>query len=201
MNKRISKTWIDTKLSSKERRALVSSLLDISNNPTGEQILDTIKTLFPAKAAPSDQSCLNWKKQQWQFELYLTELEATNRDAKLISDNSADIADANKKMVDSYVFEQLMAMRNGGEIDVKALKSWIVAASNLASRSVADKRLESDLKKSKALLEKQALEISELKKDITERELAKAKALTNIKQDKSLSKTAIENIEQQLKLL
>ncbi len=201
MNKRISKTWIDTKLSSKERRALVSCLLDISNNPTGEQILDTIKTLFPAKTPPSDQSCLNWKKQQWQFELYLTELEATNRDAKLISDNSADIADANKKMVDSYVFEQLMAMRNGGEIDVKALKSWIVAASNLASRSVADKRLESDLKKSKALLEKQALEISELKRDIEERELAKAKALTNIKQDKSISKETLESIEAQLNLL
>lgn len=64
--KKLSRTWIETKLSFKERERLIFALLKISRNPTGRQIQKTARELFPErKDIPSIESFNIWKMHCW----------------------------------------------------------------------------------------------------------------------------------------
>ena len=191
----LTKTWIDRKLSRKERATLVEYLLERTTSPTSEQILDAIGELFPDKEKPGIRSVSDWKAKSWKFEVYLRELETENAKAQLISEKSADIADANKKMVDGYVFKNLEALKNG-EIDAvdPNIRGWIQAASQLASRSVNDKKLAADLERSRE-------EVAVLKAKVAEwkrREAAKKKAIEDIRNGGGLSDEALARLEAQI---
>lgn len=202
MNAPITKTWIDRNLSRKERKSLVDYLLERTVSPTGEQILGAIQELFPKKTAPSVQSAIAWKNAQWKFELYLRRLESDNAEAKLISEASNDIADANKKMVDGYVFNELQKLRNGEieSLDPK-IHAWITAASQLARRSIDDKKLIADLEKSKTQIEILKNRLAEYERKEAEREAAKQKTLNDLKKGGGLSEEALAKIEQHLSQL
>ncbi len=205
----LTKTWIDRKLSRKERATLVEYLLERTTSPTSEQILDAIGELFPDKEKPGIRSVSDWKAKSWKFEVYLRELETENAKAQLISEKSADIADANKKMVDGYVFKNLEALKNG-EIDAvdPNIRGWIQAASQLASRSVNDKKLAADLERSReevAVLKAKVAEWKRREADWqrkeAEREAAKNAAIDAINADKGYSKEQRENVIKHFKLL
>lgn len=134
----LTKTWIDRKLSRKERATLVEYLLERTTSPTSEEILAAIGELFPGKEKPGIRSVSDWKAKSWKFEVYLRELETENAKAQLISEKSADIADANKKMVDGYVFKNLEALKNG-ELDAvdPNIRGWIQAASATGPRAAS----------------------------------------------------------------
>ena len=202
MNAPITKTWIDRNLSRKERKSLVDYLLERTMSPTGEQIIEAIQELFPQKTAPSVQSAIGWKNAHWKFELYLRRLETDNAEAKLISEASGDIADANKKMVDGYVFNELQKLRNGEleSLDPK-IHAWIAAASQLARRSIDDKKLIADLEKSKAQIEILKSKLAEYERREAERKAIKEKALSDINSCGGLSEEALARIEQHLSQL
>lgn len=202
----LTKTWIDRKLSRKERATLVEYLLERTTSPTSEQILDAIGELFPDKEKPGIRSVSDWKAKSWKFEVYLRELETENAKAQLISEKSADIADANKKMVDGYVFKNLEALKNG-EIDAvdPNIRGWIQAASQLASRSVNDKKLAADLERSReevAVLKAKVAEWKRREADWqrkeAEREAAKKKAIEDIRNGGGLSDEALARLEAQI---
>lgn len=198
----LTKTWIDRKLSRKERATLVEYLLERTTSPTSEQILDAIGDLFPDKEKPGIRSVSDWKAKSWKFEVYLRELETENAKAQLISEKSADIADANKKMVDGYVFKNLEALKNG-EIDAvdPNIRGWIQAASQLASRSVNDKKLAADLERSRAQVSVLKAKIVYFERKEAEREAAKNAAIDAINADKGYSKEQRENVIKHFKLL
>lgn len=63
---KLSRTWIETALSFKERNRLVLALLEISRNPTSGQIREKAKELFPErKDIPSLDSFQTWKRTIW----------------------------------------------------------------------------------------------------------------------------------------
>lgn len=202
MNVPLTKTWIDRNLSRKERKILVDYLLERTTAPTGEQILEAIGELFPNKTPPKIRSVNDWKAKAWKFELYLRRLESDNAEAKLISEASNDIADANKKMVDGYVFNELQKLRNGEieSLDPK-IHAWITAASQLARRSIDDKKLISDLEKSKAQIEILKNKLAEFERAEAERKAAKEKTLNDLKKGGGLSEEALLKIEQHLSQL
>ncbi len=202
----LTKTWIDRKLSRKERATLVEYLLERTTSPTSEQILDAIGDLFPDKEKPGIRSVSDWKAKSWKFEVYLRELETENAKAQLISEKSADIADANKKMVDGYVFKNLEALKNG-EIDAvdPNIRGWIQAASQLASRSVNDKKLAADLERSREEVAVLKAKVAEWKRreadwqrQEAEREAAKKKAIEDIRNGGGLSDEALARLEAQI---
>ncbi len=202
----LTKTWIDRKLSRKERATLVEYLLERTTSPTSEQILDAIGELFPDKEKPGIRSVSDWKAKSWKFEVYLRELETENAKAQLISEKSADIADANKKMVDGYVFKNLEALKNG-ELDAvdPNIRGWIQAASQLASRSVNDKKLAADLERSREEVAVLKAKVAEWKRreadwrrQETEREAAKKKAIEDIRNGGGLSDEALARLEAQI---
>ncbi|MBR6389381.1 MAG: hypothetical protein IKS15_04605 [Opitutales bacterium] len=196
MNVPLTKTWIDRNLSRKERKILVDYLLERTTAPTGEQILEAIGELFPNKTPPKIRSVNDWKAKAWKFELYLRRLETDNAEAKLISEASGDIADANKKMVDGYVFNELQKLRNGEleSLDPK-IHAWIAAASQLARRSIDDKKLIADLEKSKAQIEILKSKLAEYEAREAERRTAKERSLKELKTDAGLSEEALARIE------
>lgn len=202
MNVPLTKTWIDRNLSRKERKILVDYLLERTTAPTGEQILEAIGELFPNKTPPKIRSVNDWKAKAWKFELYLRRLESDNAEAKLISEASVDIADANKKMVDGYVFNELQKLRNGEleSLDPK-IHAWIAAASQLARRSIDDKKLIADLEKSKAQIEILKSKLAEYERREAERAAIKEKALSDINSCGGLSEEALARIEQHLSQL
>lgn len=196
MNVPLTKTWIDRNLSRKERKSLVDYLLERTTAPTGEQILEAICELFPDKTPPKIRSVNDWKAKAWKFELYLRRLESDNAEAKLISEASNDIADANKKMVDGYVFNELQKLRNGEieSLDPK-IHAWITAASQLARRSIDDKKLIADLEKSKTQIEILKNRLAEYERKEAEREAAKQKTLNDLKKGGGLSEEALLKLE------
>lgn len=202
----LTKTWIDRKLSRKERATLVEYLLERTTSPTSEEILAAIGELFPGKEKPGIRSVSDWKAKSWKFEVYLRELETENAKAQLISEKSADIADANKKMVDGYVFKNLEALKNG-ELDAvdPNIRGWIQAASQLASRSVNDKKLAADLERSREEVAVLKAKVAEWKRreadwrrQETEREAAKKKAIEDIRNGGGLSDEALARLEAQI---
>lgn len=148
MHAPISKFWIDTQLSRKQRAMLVEYLLERTTSPTGSQIIEAIEELFPGKQAPSIRSANTWKEKSWNFEIYLRRLSEDNEAAKIIADHSTDIADANKKLVDGYVFQELRKLTAPGEKPDPKIHAWIQAASHLATRTVNDTRTRAALEKS-----------------------------------------------------
>lgn len=201
MNVPVTKTWIDRKLSRKERKCLVEYLLERTTAPTGEQILDAICELFPDKTPPKIRSVNDWKAKSWKFELYLRQLESDNAEAKLISEASNDIADANKRMVDGYVFNELQKLRTGDiqSLDPK-IHAWITAASQLARRSIDDKKLLADLEKSRAQIKILENKLADFERKEIERKEA-LKALSEKSVGKKITAEFIDEVQKTMGLI
>lgn len=199
---RLSKSWIDRKLSRKEREQLIDLLLERTNEPSGEQIQGALHELFPARQdIPTIKSCIEWKNKTWAFERHLRQLAEDDELAKIISEKSQDISEANKGMTDAYVFQNLRLLREGraDEVDPNILE-WILAASRLAKRTESDKRTAADLKKTEAQLAKLELELSKLREEKQEREKSKNEFLKDIKK-KGLTPETLSDIEEKIKML
>lgn len=198
MSVALTKTWIDRRLSRKDREKLIDYLLERTSSPTGEQILDALGELFPGREdLPSVRSCNEWKAKSWKLVLQLRQLREDSEVARIISESNGKLADANANLADAYVFGELRKLREGGDVDPD-LREWILAASRLATRVQGDKRLESDLAKSRAQAEKLEAEVAEYRRKDAERETAKEKALKDLKNGGGLSDEAIAKIEQKL---
>jgi hypothetical protein len=199
----LSKSWIDTKLSLKERAALVEYLFERSHNPTGKQIHEALGELFPNKDLPSVKACIEWKTNQWPLEIHLRTLSQDSAWAKAMVEGSEDIADANKRLTDSYVFQNLCLLRLAFEGDENAAKKidpnileWILASSRLAKRTENEKRLEAQLSKANV----QTNILREKLEQFLEDKKASEKLVKKMKQ-KGFTEEDLKELEQKLKLM
>lgn len=197
----LTKTWIDRRLSRKDREKLIDYLLERTSSPTGEQILDALVELFPGREdLPSVRSCNEWKAKTWKLVIQSRQLREDSDAARIISESNGKLADANANLADAYVFGELRKLREGGDVDPD-LREWILAASRLAARVQGDKRLESDLAKSRAQAEKLEAEVAEYRRKDAEREAAKKAAQERISKKGGISPEAMEEIDELLKLI
>lgn len=189
-----SRTWIDRKLSNKERRKLEEYLLERSSNPTAEEILSALTVLFPTKELPKIRSVSDWKAKNWNFILLNARRADADERAKIIANNSSSAADANSRLLDGYVFRELEKLDAGEQVD-ENLRGWIQAANQLARRTLDDRRLASDLEKSQAELKLLKDKIEENERKEAEREAAKQKTLSALKKGGGLSEEALLKLE------
>ena len=118
MSVALTKTWIDRRLSRKDREKLIDYLLERTSSPTGEQILDALGELFPGREdLPSVRSCNEWKAKSWKLVLQLRQLREDSEVARIISESNGKLADANANLADAYVFGELRKLREGGDVD------------------------------------------------------------------------------------
>lgn len=175
---KLTRTWIDTTLNVEQRTALVDWLMERSLNPTAQLIRQGLEeTLlgFDVEDLPSLNSLSVWKKKAWRFEIHRRELQAESQAAEIIShDIGQDLGLANKKLLEVEVFEQLRAMREGGEVDTDALHNMILSMTR-ASKSVQAAR------KTDAQIEILESKVRELE--------AKENAAAKISTDESLSES------------
>lgn len=205
MIKPLTNTWIDQKLSYKDREKLIDYLLERSANPTAAQIHDALGELFAGKDIPSERSCGIWKAKSWAFVVHLRKLGEDSELAKIIAENSGgDIAGANKRLADAYVFNQLRALNEGRlkEVDPN-VTDWILASARLAKRTADDSRLIAQLEKSRAQVDIYKTELAEYARKEAERAAATAKLKESVSTAKAggLTKAALESIERQLSAL
>ena len=102
-----SKTWIDRRLSGRERGRLVDYLFERSDSPTGEEIVAAIAELFPEKTPPSVASALNWKNAAWTFERLQRRRKAIAERAQTVCNQTANIPDASARLLNGYVYTQV----------------------------------------------------------------------------------------------
>lgn len=151
----MSRTWIDKHLGLKERTALVDWLLERSQNPTGETILSGLQELFPAfEDYPSLNSILTWKKNAWRFELHKRELKEDSEAAAVLSQvgDGSRLDEANRVMLQSMIFQQLRALKEGRmeNVDADLLNALAKNVSVLARQGMAERELQVKLEKLEA---------------------------------------------------
>ncbi len=194
-----SKTWIDRKLSWKERNRLVEYLFERSDSPTGEEIIDAIKHLFPTKTPPSVTSALNWKNAAWTFERLQRQRKCIAERAQTVIKQNANIPDASARLLNGYVYSQIEKLENGDKDTDPNLRGWISAANQLSRQVIEDRRLAAQLEKSKAQVEILKSEIAEIKRKVAEREAALL-ALAKKSQGKNITPEFLDEIQREMGL-
>ena len=139
MAERLSRAWIESRLSLRERNELFESILEETSSPTGEQILEKIRELFPRKKnLPSVGAIIKWKSRRWDFVIMLHDLRKTSEEAReVIAAIPDDIEQANRKLINEILFRKLDALKKNPEADDKGVQEWILAASKLGERTAA----------------------------------------------------------------
>lgn len=196
----MTRTWIDSKLSRKERATLVKYLLERWNNPTAEQILDALGELFPNKQLPGIRSVSDWKAKSWEFEVGLSERRADAAEAKRIIEYDVDFGEANKSQLEEILFRGLCALKDGDEIDGK-LHDLVLSSARLTAQVRANKESEGKMKILETKLAEAARENADWQRKEAEREAAKNAAIEAINADKGYSKQQREQVVKQFKLL
>lgn len=196
----MTRTWIDSKLSRKERATLVEYLLERWNNPTAEQILDALGELFPNKQLPGIRSVSDWKAKSWEFEVGLSERRTDAAEAKRIVEDDVDFGEANKSQLEEILFRRLRALKDGDEIDGK-LHDLVLSSARLTAQVRANKESEGKLKILETKLAEAARENADWHRKEAEREAAKNAAIEAINADKGYSKQQREQVVKQFKLL
>lgn len=196
-----SKTWIDRRLSGRERDALVDYLFERSDSPTGEEIVAAIAELFPEKTPPSVASALNWKNAAWNFERLQRRRKAIAELAQTVCKQTANIPDASARLLNGYVYAQIEKLENGDKDTDPHLRGWIAAANQLSRQVLEDRRLAAELEKSRAQVALLENELAEAKRRDAEREEAKKAAIEAVSADKGYTKQQREKVVQQFKLL
>ena len=193
----LTRTWIDSHLSPAERTALVDWLCERAANPTGELIRQGLAELRPSLGddeLPSVQSCLTWRNKCWQWEMHRRELRADADAAKVLSQtDDSSLNEANRRLTDAYVFQQLRALREGGEVDAEQLHNWMLASARLAKVSQSAKKLESELALAQARLQEH-----EAKRKEAEAILARATAEAK---SGGLTAETLQEMERRAKIL
>lgn len=133
MAERLSRAWIESRLSLRERNELFESILEETSSPTGEQILEKIRELFPRKKnLPSVRAINKWKSRRWDFVIMLHDMRKTSEEAReVIAAIPDDIEQANRKLINEILFRKLDALKKNPEADDKGVQEWILAASKL----------------------------------------------------------------------
>lgn len=185
---RFTRTWIDTRLSHGQRQALVDWLIERSQNPTGELILQGLAELFPhldADILPSVQSCIGWRNRVWPFEVKTRAMRADAEAARVLADAAGDrLAEANKKLIDSMIFSDLQALRCGEDPDPAVLERLhdLMLTAARATQAVSRVKM---------------VELRQL--DVAKAVLQHARELQGIAEDKGLDEDAqIERVRRRL---
>ena len=197
MERRFSRTWLDKALSKKERDRLVEFLIERTTAPTGEQILDAIRELFPDKETPSIQSILTWKSKNWAFELSLREMRESAGIAKEITADGNDFGATNKKITDYLVSRELNKLYTEGGVMSKEVHDMILSSVRLGKQAL-------NTKETAAKLELAEAKLSEYRRKDEEREEKKKEllnALQNSAKGRGLTREKVASIEEKLKLL
>lgn len=174
-----SRTWIDTHLSHRERSRLVDWLMERSAHPTGELILSGLQELFPhVEDYPSIASCLAWRGKQWAFELHRREIAEDSAAARILADagNGAHLDEANRVLLQSMIFEQLRAIKEGRieEVQPETLDALARNVSVLARQGMAERELAAKLDKLEREKRAQEAQAKTVEKDTTLTPEAKA---------------------------
>lgn len=193
----LTRTWIDSKLSRRERARLVEYLLERWSNPTAEQILSAIEELFPEKEPPGIRSVSDWKAKAWEFEVGLTEMRAEGEAARRVVEDGNDFGAANKKKLDELLWRKLRELKDGDEIDGK-LHDLVLSSARLTAQVRANRESEGKLKLLEAKLAELAREKAEWECKEKEREEAKKKAIADIRNGGGLSDEALAKLEAQI---
>lgn len=196
----LTRTWIDSKLSRRERARLVEYLLERWSNPTAEQILSAIEELFPEKEPPGIRSVSDWKAKAWEFEVGLTEMRAEGEAARRVVEDGNDFGAANKKKLDELLWRKLRELKDGDEIDGK-LHDLVLSSARLTAQMRANRESEGKQKLLEAKLAELAREKAEWERKEKEREAAKKAAIEAVAADKGYTKQQREKVVQQFKLL
>lgn len=197
---KFTRTWIDTKLSRRERGRLVEYLLERWANPTAEQILDALGELFPDRELPSIRSVSDWKAKSWQFEADLAEMREEETAAKRIVETDNDFGSANKKKLDELLFRKLRELKSGDEIDGK-LHDLVLSSARLTAQDRANRESARKAKLLEAQLAEYKRREAEWQRREAEREEAKKAAIEAVSADKGYTKQQREKVVQQFKLL
>lgn len=156
---KLTRTWIDSNLNHKQRGTLVEWLLERSQNPTGELILEGLQENFPDfEDYPSVQSCITWKNKSWEFELTKREMHGDSELAKALA-RSGSFNDANAKLLESELFDAIRrvkkATRDGAEaVNYDEINTLALASSRLNRVSMMERKLSEDMKLMRIKLEK-----------------------------------------------
>ena len=193
----MTRTWIDSKLSRKERASLVEYLMERWSNPTAEQILHALGKLFPKKQLPGIRSVSDWKAKSWEFEVGLLERRADADEAKRIIEDDVDFGAANKSQLEEILFRRLRALKDGDEIDEK-LHDLVLSSARLTAQVRANKESEGKLKLLETKLAEAAREKADWQRKEAEREAAKKKAIEDIRNGGGLSDEALARLEAQI---
>ena len=141
MDNRLSKAWIETKLSLTERNELFASILEETASPTGEQILEKIKKLFPKKKGlPSIRAINRWKSQRWNFVVMIYQMRKTAEEARevIAAIPDGEIEEANKRLINEILFRKLDDLKKNPNADEEGVQSWIIAASKLGAQKASN---------------------------------------------------------------
>lgn len=191
---KFTRTWIDTKLSRRERGRLVEYLLERWANPTAEQILDALGELFPDRELPSIRSVSDWKAKSWQFEADLAEMREEETAAKRIVETDNDFGSANKKKLDELLFRKLRELKSGDEIDGK-LHDLVLSSARLTAQDRANRESARKAKLLEAQLAEYRRREEEWRRREAEREEAKKRSLVALQSGGGLSDDALAKIE------
>lgn len=139
MGERLSRAWIESRLSLRDRNELFEAILEETSSPTGEQILAKIRELFPKKKnLPSVRAINKWKARRWDFVIMLHDMRKTSEEAReVIAAIPDDIEQANRKLINEILFKKLDALKKNPDADDNGVQEWILAASKLGERTAA----------------------------------------------------------------
>ena len=176
-----TRTWIDRNLDRQQRRTLVDWLLERTTAPTGEQILEGLREHLPhltEDELPSIASCLNWKNKVWQSELSMRRMREQRDVAAMLADagSGKDIDEANRVILQSMMLEMLRAMQAGEieDINPKLFQALGKNVTALARQRQSEERLEADLRKAAADIERLDRENEAAKKALKNDKLSPA---------------------------
>jgi len=141
-------TKIEKHLSTKQVNALVDLLLDRSDKPTGAMVKLALEELglWEAAGEPSHSSIATWLRGGFKFQRHRREIKADSTAARILADagNGGDLDEANRIMLQSLIFAQLRALKEGRieEVDGEMLNTLATNVSRLAAQGQNERKLE-----------------------------------------------------------